>query len=133
MYCHADETYDWHAEATISNEYGWLLDFKSPFKRVISKGEYTVENVSKWMKAYQDAIDAGDFSKMSRIALVDLIFGRLMPQIPGSSELQRLSAELGGPVKFSSNDGVWLNLGSPVDRRSVPFWHWVAQNITDAK
>lgn len=25
-----------------------------------------------------------------------------------------------------------INLGSPVDRRRTPFWHWVASNIFDA-
>jgi len=102
------------------------MDLKSPIKRVIAKGDYSVKNVKVWVETYNGARCGFDYSQMSRQALVDAIFGRLMSQMPGSCELQRMSVELGGPVKFTSTDGVWLNFGSPFDRRAIPFWHWVA-------
>jgi hypothetical protein len=66
------------------------------------------------------------------VAISDVIFGsaqiRINSQVTAAVEAQNLKQF--APLSLK---GVLFNLGSPVDRRRTPFWHWVAQNIFEAE
>jgi len=82
-----------------------------------------------WLKIYEESISSGEWSQISKIAILDLVFGSDVQFYKGNSAIQKLSTMLGGIIKIKvPEDSAFLNFAS-VNRRVCPFWHWVAANI----
>lgn len=91
---------------------------------------YSVEVVSGWFECFQGAVDGGNWEMMSRTALIDLVFGPVQVHYEGSQKLMDLSLEMGAPILVSNKeDVIWPKLGSTVNRRGIPFWNQVVDNI----
>ena len=135
MQCSSAGTINWEEQENFGKRFGWAFpNYKHVYKRVILSGssELTCASVSKFQFMFNQYRKDNRWDDISKIAMCDLFFGPLMITYKGSKELQKLNLLLGGVVKFLSQEGEYFGFGSPLDRRAIPFWQWVAANIKDA-
>ena len=71
-----DDWYDWQAETEFYDTYSSFYEpYKGPLKRIISRQPYSCKNMDAWLKTYEDCISSGQWAQLSKVAILDLIFG----------------------------------------------------------
>ena len=103
---------------------------RKPYNRLGDKSN-NYDAAKEWLDTYEGLLADSCWELLSRAALCDVVFGKNMVEYKGTADLQRMSLELGGHIRFMAQGHQYHNLVTNVNRRGIPVHDYLAEHIKD--